>query len=82
MFYEAEKHSKTGTLSSREMVSMNKNEVVGLMTDFIVKVNIDMAMQQGIPDDRIDFIIDDMLPSLNTINADLYDLLVDNGVIA
>lgn len=82
MFYEAEKHIEAGPLSFREMVSMSKEEAVALMTDFIVMVNLNSALQQGLNEDQAERLIDDMLPNLKTINEDLYDLLVDNGVIA
>lgn len=63
------------------MVSMTKDDVVALMTNHIVEVNIKAATEQGMPQNQIEALLEQMLPQLNLINGNLYDLLVDNGVI-
>lgn len=60
---------------------MSKEEVVELMTDHIVNMNREAALQQGIDPRQAEMLIETMLPQLNMVNEQLYDLLVENGVI-
>lgn len=82
MFYEIKIDIETSSVSFREMVSMNKEDAVEAMTRYILEMNRKMAVDQNIPAAQLEPALEQMLPQLTTVNGELYDLLVDMGVIA
>jgi hypothetical protein len=60
---------------------MNKNEVVEKMVRIAEEYNI-LAMQgSNMPEDQIEQMVDQVRPQLYTIQSDIYDLLVKDGLI-
>lgn len=60
---------------------MYRQEVIELMTNAINDMNRKRGMEAGLRADEIEQAIGMMSNELNNVNALLYDLLVDNGVI-
>lgn len=81
LLYEVKIDIEASTMSFREMVSMSKEEVVEAMTRYILEMNRKMAIDQNIPSAQLEPALEQMLPQLTTVNGELYDLLVDMGVI-
>lgn len=63
------------------MAQLYKSEVVKIMTDTIVDMNRQMGLQQGVPRDQIEKMIDDSFTQLTMVNGLLYDKLKEIGVI-
>jgi hypothetical protein len=60
---------------------MNKNEVVEKMVRIAEEYNI-LAMQgSNMQEDQIEQMVDQVRPQLYTIQSDIYDLLVKDGLI-
>jgi hypothetical protein len=60
---------------------MNKDEVVEKMVGIAEEYNI-LAMQgSGMPEDQIKQMVDQVRTQLYTIQSDIYDLLVKDGLI-
>lgn len=60
---------------------MYRQEVIDLMTSAINDMNRKRGIEMGIREDELDQAIGAMSQELNNVNALLYDLLVENGVI-
>lgn len=60
---------------------MYRQEVIDLMTNAINDMNRKRGIEMGIREDELDQAIGAMSQELNNVNALLYDLLVENGVI-
>ena len=60
---------------------MYRQEVIDLMTNAINDMNRQRGIDSGLRADEIDQAISMMSQELNNVNALLYDLLVDNGII-
>lgn len=60
---------------------MLRDEVVKLMTDYIDKMNREMAIQANMPSDQVEQQISQQRPQLMYVNGMLYDLLLENGII-
>ena len=60
---------------------MYKDEVVALMTDYINKMNRTRAEEMLVPSEQIDEMELQSTPEFNRVNGEIYDMLVDNGVI-
>lgn len=60
---------------------MYRQEVIELMTNAINDMNRRRGTEAGLREEEVDQAINMMLPELNNVNALLYDLLVDNGII-
>jgi hypothetical protein len=80
LLYEIKKYAKTSGMSDGKMV-MYRQEVIDLMTSAINDMNRKRGVEAGVREDELDQAIGAMSPELNNVNAMLYDLLVDNGVI-
>ena len=60
---------------------MYRQEVIDLMTNAINDMNRRRGTEAGLRADEVEQAIGMMSQELNNVNALLYDLLVDNGVI-
>lgn len=60
---------------------MDKDKVVELMTDAVVGLNKNIAVEQNIPSEQIDEFIKLSMPQFKYVNGMLYDLLDTNGLI-
>ena len=60
---------------------MYKDEVVALMTNYINKMNRTRAEEMLVPNEQIEEMEMQSTPEFNRVNGEIYDLLVDNGVI-
>ena len=63
------------------MAQLFKSEVVQIMTDTIVEMNRQMGIQQGVPSEQVQKMIDDSYTQLMMVNGLLYDKLKEIGVI-
>jgi DNA modification methylase len=61
--------------------NVNREQVVGLMTDFINHMNTERAIQAGMGSEEIKVAIEQSRAELDYVNGLVYDLLVQNGVI-
>lgn len=60
---------------------MNKSEIVERMVKIAEEHNL-MAMRgAGLPEDQIEQMIDQVKPQIYTIQSDIYEVLVAEGVI-
>ncbi len=80
MFYETKEYAETSGMSDGKMV-MYRQEVIELMTNAINDMNRKRGIEAGLREDEVDMAISSMSQELRNVNALLYDLLVDNGVI-
>jgi hypothetical protein len=60
---------------------MYRQEVIDLMTNAINDMNRKRGTDAGLRADEVEQAIGMMSQELNNVNALLYDLLVDNGII-
>lgn len=81
LFYEVEDKIAQCFLSRRKMVSMNKEKVVELMTEYINEMNRDHGYKAGMPVDEIEHAVATAAPEIARVHGELYDLLVQKGVI-
>jgi hypothetical protein len=83
MFYETKIHLKTGLVPFREMVSMEKEQVVELMTNLVIDVNREELVKAGqLNPAQIAKMLQQVTEPIYMVNSKLYDLLVDNGIIS
>jgi DNA modification methylase len=61
--------------------NVNKEQVIGLMTDFINHMNTERAIHAGMGSEDIKNMVEMSSPELSHVNSLIYDLLVQNGVI-
>jgi len=61
---------------------MRREEAIELMSKTILDMNRDMGMQQAIPGDQIEQTLGQMKPELDRVNAMLFDVLYESGVIS
>lgn len=60
---------------------MQRDDVINLMTDVVVKLNREIAAQQNVEKDTIEDFINMSIPQFKYVNGLLYDLLETNGII-
>jgi hypothetical protein len=60
---------------------MNKNEVVEKMVGIAEEYNLLAIQGSGMPEDQIKQMVDQVRPQLYTIQSEIYDLLVKDGLI-
>lgn len=60
---------------------MEKEAVVETMTRYILEMNRAMAKNHNIDDNQLETMLEQMTPQLIQVNGELYDLLVDMGVV-
>jgi hypothetical protein len=60
---------------------MDKDQVVELMTDAVVSLNKNIAVEQNVPSEQIDEFIKLSMPQFKYVNGLLYDILDTNGLI-
>jgi hypothetical protein len=60
---------------------MNKNEVVEKMVGIAEEYNLLAIQGSGMPEDQIKQMVDQVRPQLYSIQSDIYDLLVKDGLI-
>jgi len=83
LLYETKVYIKTGLVPFREMVSMEKEKVVEMMTNFVINLNREeMAKTGQLNQTQIDQMIQQVTESIYMINSKIYDLLDDNGIIS
>lgn len=61
--------------------NMQKEQAVSLMTDFINHMNTERAIQAGMGSEDIKKMIESSKAELDFVNSNIYDVLVQNGVI-
>jgi precorrin-4 methylase len=85
MLHATEIYIKTSPLSYRKVVrgmnNINKTEVVELMTAYIENMNREMAISHGMDSTQIEIVLNQAKPDLQRVNGQLFDLLVERGVI-
>jgi len=62
-------------------VELKRKEVIELMTKEIIDMNLALAASQSVPNEQIQQYIKQATPELNRVNAVLFDMLVQRGVI-
>jgi hypothetical protein len=60
---------------------MNKNDVVEKMVGIAEEYNLLAIQGSGMPEDQIKQMVDQVRPQLYSIQSDIYDLLVKDGLI-
>lgn len=60
---------------------MYRDEVVKIMTDTINNMNRERAYEMMVPSEEVERALSNATPELMRVNALLYDLLVEHGVI-
>jgi hypothetical protein len=60
---------------------MRREDAVNLMTKHILDMNRSMGEQQGIPELQIVHTLEQMKGELDTVNARLFDVLYEAGII-
>ena len=60
---------------------MNKNEVVEKMVGIAEEYNLLAIQGSGMPEDQIKHMVNQVRPQLYTIQSEIYDLLVKDGLI-
>jgi hypothetical protein len=60
---------------------MQRESVIDLMTDVVIKLNREIAVQQNVAEDTIEEFINMSTPQFKYVNGLLYDLLDSNGII-
>jgi hypothetical protein len=68
-------------LANNRKNTMDKDQAVELMTDAVVSLNKNIAVEQNIPSEQIDEFIKLSMPQFKYVNGMLYDLLDTNGLI-
>lgn len=60
---------------------MDRENVIDMMTDVVIKLNREIAAQQNVKEDTIEDFINMSIPQFKYVNGLLYDLLDNNGLI-
>jgi hypothetical protein len=60
---------------------MRREDAINVMTEVVIKMNMEMGIQQGVPQQQIDMTIQQMKPELDKVNGMLFDALYEHGVI-
>lgn len=63
------------------MYVINRDDVVKLMTEHIETMNRGLAANHGMDSNQVEILINQARPELTRINGELFDLLVERGVI-
>ena len=63
------------------MYVINRDDVVKLMTEHIETMNRRLADSHGMDSNQVEILINQARPELTRINGELFDLLVERGVI-
>jgi|Laugrespbdmm15sn_2_1035079.scaffolds.fasta_scaffold197893_2 hypothetical protein len=63
------------------MYVLNREDVVNLMTDYIENMNRNLATSHGMDPNQVEMVINQARPDLNRVNGELFDHLVERGVI-
>ena len=83
LLYETKVYIKTGFVPFREMVSMEKEKVVEMMTNLVIDVNREELLKAGqLNPAQIAKMLQQVTESIYMINSKIYDLLDDNGIIS
>ena len=61
---------------------MEKQEVVELITGTVRDLNIALARQNNVPENKIQEMADQSADQMNVISGIIYDVLKANGIIA
>jgi DNA modification methylase len=62
-------------------VELKRKEVIELMTKELIDMNMTLAAQQSVPNEQVQEYIRQATPEFNRVNAILFDMLVQRGVI-
>jgi DNA modification methylase len=62
-------------------MDLKRKEVIDLMTKEIIDMNVKLAGTQVVPNEQIQEYIKQATPELNRVNAVLFDMLVQRGII-
>lgn len=62
-------------------MSMKKEEVVKLMTDYMMELNMEAARSMGMDDANYKHQLQGMYPQIEFVNGKVYDMLVSKGII-
>jgi DNA modification methylase len=62
-------------------MDLKRKEVIDLMTKEIVDMNLALAASQSVPNEQIQQYIKQATPELDRVNAVLFDMLVQRGII-
>lgn len=83
LLYETKNNIRKCEMSSRTLVRivMNKDEVIELMTEFLINMNRNQAVAMGMPLDEIENTVKMMEREFDRVNGLLYDLLAEYNVI-
>jgi hypothetical protein len=60
---------------------MNKNEVVEKMVKIVEEFNLLAIQGSGLPEDQVAQMTEQVRPQLYTIQGEIYDALVKDGII-
>lgn len=63
------------------MYVVNREDVVKLMTDYVENMNREIATSHGMDPNQLEMLINQARPDLNRVNGELFDHLVERGVI-
>lgn len=61
---------------------MNRDEIVQKMVEIAEAFNLESIQGAGLPQDQVDQMMLQVRPQLYTIQGEIYDTLVEDGVIA
>ena len=64
-----------------ESRKMNKNEVVEKMVKIVEEFNLLAIQGAGLPEDQVAQMTEQVRPQLYTIQGEIYDALVSQGII-
>ena len=62
-------------------VELKRKEVIELMTKELIDMNMTLAAQQSVPNEQVQEYIRQATPEFNRVNAILFDMLVQRGII-
>jgi hypothetical protein len=68
-------------LANKREKKMDRENVIDMMTDVVIKLNREIAAQQNVKEDTIEDFINMSTPQFKYVNGLLYDLLDSNGLI-
>jgi DNA modification methylase len=62
-------------------VELKRKEVIELMTKELIDMNMTLAAQQSVPNEQVQEYIRQATPEFNRVNAILFDMLVQRGIV-
>lgn len=60
---------------------MRREEAIDVMSNVVLDMNKVLGEQQGVPQQQIDFTLQQMKPELDRVNGMIFDALYEHGVI-